>query len=100
MQIDTAEFGEFYVGFHNNTSERGTPGVKSVPSVIIPDHGTVPSNFSASINFVGDSLWLRSPNGEPFIAVYKVVADVVQPKGVFDVTDASLSQPNSTSSDE
>ena len=51
LQIDTVEFGEFYVGFHNNTSERGTPGVKSVPSVIIPDHGTVPSSFSTSINF-------------------------------------------------
>lgn len=48
----------------------------------------------------GDSLWLRSPNGEPFITVYEVVADVVQSKGVFDVTDTSLSKPNSTSSDE
>ena len=89
LQFDTKEFGEF-----------GTPGVLSVPSVIIPDYGTAPPYFSASINFVGDSLWLRSPHGEPFIAVYEVVADIVHPKGVVDVDNALLSQTNSTSSDK
>ena len=100
FQLDTKEFGEFYAGFHNGTGERGTPGVLSVPSVIIPDYGTAPPYFSASINFVGDSLWLRSPHGEPFIAVYEVVAEVVHPKGVVDVDSALLSQTNSTGSDQ
>ena len=46
------------------------PGVFSAPSVIVPDYGTAPPYFSASIPFVGDSVWLRTINGEPFIAVY------------------------------
>ena len=69
-KLDTDRFGELYSGYHNDTGERGTPGVLSAPSVIMPDYGTAPPYFSASIPFVGDSVWLRTINGEPFIAVY------------------------------
>jgi len=100
LRFDSKEFGEFYAGFHNSTGERGTPGIISVPSVIIPNYGTAPPYFSASINFAGDSLWLRSPHGEPFIAVYDVVAEIVQPQGVVDVDSALVSQTNATNSDK
>jgi hypothetical protein len=53
--------------------------------------------FSASIPFVGDSVWLRTPDGEPFIAVYEVSADIVQPLGVLDLDSIeNASNYNST----
>ena len=82
---DTDRFGELYSGYHNDTGERGTPGVLSAPSVIVPDYGTAPPYFSASIPFVGDSVWLRTIHGEPFIAVYEEFAEIVQPQGVVDL---------------
>lgn len=30
--------------------------------------------------FAANSIWLRTPHGEPFIAVYEVAAEVVQPQ--------------------
>jgi hypothetical protein len=87
-QIDTDSFGKLYSGYHNGTGERGTPGVLSAPSVIVPDYGTAPPYFSASIPFVGDSVWLRTTHGEPFIAVYEVFAEIVQPQGVVDLVTA------------
>jgi hypothetical protein len=50
------------------------------PSVIIPDYGTAPPYFSESLPFSASSIWLRTPHGDPFIAVYEVVAEVVQPQ--------------------
>ena len=50
------------------------------PSVIIPDYGTAPPYFSASHPFAASSIWLRTPHGDPFIGVYEVVAEVVQPQ--------------------
>ena len=50
------------------------------PSVIIPDYGTAPPYFSASLPFAASSIWLRTPHGDPFIGVYEVVAEVVQPQ--------------------
>jgi len=99
LPFNTRVIGEFYAGFHNSTGERGTPDVISVPSVIIPNYGTAPPYFSASINFVGDSLWLRSLHGEPVIGVYNVVADIVKPKGVVDVDSALVSHTNAKNSD-
>ena len=52
--------------------------------------GTAPPYFSASILFVGDSVWLRTINGEPFIAVYEVFAKIVQPEGVVDLETALI----------
>jgi hypothetical protein len=84
-ELDTSTFGELYAGFHTGKAEQGTPGEVSVPSVIVPDYGTAPPYFSASIPFVGDSVWLRTPHGEPFIAVYEVVAKEILPRGVVDL---------------
>lgn len=83
--IDTKELGDLYSGYHNNGGENGTPGEISVASVIVPDYGTHAPYFSASIPFVGDSVWLRTPDGEPFVAAYEVSADIVQPLGVVDL---------------
>ena len=89
-KLDTDRFGELYSGYHNDTGERGTPGVLSAPSVIVPNYGTAPPYFSASIPFVGDLVWLRTINGEPFIAVYEVFAKIVQPEGVVDLETALI----------
>lgn len=89
-QLDKESFGELYSGFHNDTGEHGTPGVLSAPSVIVPDYGTAPPYFSASIPFVGDSVWLRTTHGEPFIAVYEIFAEIVQPQGVVDLETAMI----------
>jgi len=46
---------------------------------------------------VGDSVWLRTPDGEPFIAVYEVSADIIQPVGVVDLDSiTNTSSYNST----
>ena len=61
-----------------------------MPSVIIPDYGTQPPYFSASLPFAASSVWLRTPHGEPFIAIYEVVAEVVQPQAfVADIENAT-----------
>lgn len=39
-----------------------------------------PPYFSTSLPFAANSIWLRTPHGEPFIAVYEVAAEVVQPQ--------------------
>ena len=89
--IDTKELGNLYSGYHKDKGEKGTPGEISVASVIVPDYGTHVPYFSASIPFVGDSVWLRTPDGEPFVAVYEVSADIVQPLGVVDLDSVTNS---------
>lgn len=78
-QIDTKSLGNLYTRYHNDKGEAGTPGILSTASVIVPDYGTHTPYFSASIPFVGDSLWLKTINGEPFVVAYAVSADIVQP---------------------
>lgn len=95
--IDTKELGNLYSGHHKDKGEKGTPGEISVASVIVPNYGTHAPYFSASMPFVGDSVWLRTPDGEPFIAVYEVSADIVQPIGVVDLDSiTNTSSHNST----
>jgi hypothetical protein len=36
-----------------------TPGIISVPARIIPDYGTLPPYFHASIHFIGSSVFLQ-----------------------------------------
>lgn len=88
-QIDKKEFGELDIGYHNS-KQGGIPGVISVPSVIIPDYGTEPPYYSSSIPFVGSSVWLRTPLAEPFVAVYEVVAEIIQPEKVVDLDSANI----------
>ena len=77
-QLDAKELDDLLLGRQTNRTERGLPGVIAVPSVIIPDYGSMPPYFSASLPFAASSIWLRTPHGEPFIAVYEVAAEVVQ----------------------
>lgn len=88
-QIDKNEFGELFVGYHNG-KQGGIPGAIIVPSVIEPDYGTEPPYYSASVPFVGSSVWLRTPYGEPFVAVYEVVAEIIQPQNVVDLESANV----------
>ena len=67
------------------------PGNISAPSRIIPDYrgGSTSPYFAASIPFVANSVVLRT-NGEPFIAPYEVSADIVQPKIIKHLENATL----------
>ena len=87
--IDTKTLGDLYLAYHHNDKgEAGTPGVLSASSVIVPDYGTHSPYFSASIPFVGDSLWLATLNGEPFVVAYAVSADIVKPLNVVNLDGA------------
>jgi hypothetical protein len=93
-QIDTEQLGDLYTQHHVNSSEHITPGIISVPSRIIPDYGVSPPYFSASLPFVGSSVFLRTD--EPFIAVYEVVADVLQPELVSAIGSANVTISETT----
>jgi hypothetical protein len=74
---------DFFSSYHlQNQEQTDTPGLLSVPSVIVPDYGTQSPYFSASIPFAADSIWLRTADGEPFIVVYEIVAEIHQPEAV------------------
>jgi hypothetical protein len=79
-QLDPKILDNLLLGQQTNRTEKGSPGVIAIPSVIVPDYGTQPPYFSASLPFAASSVWLRTPHGEPFFAVYEVVAEVVQPQ--------------------
>lgn len=83
-QLDADErFADLFIGRHVQNPELApNPGLITVGSVIVPDYGTQAPYFSASIPFVADSVWLRTPHGEPFIVVYEVVAEIIQPEAV------------------
>jgi hypothetical protein len=72
---------------HNDKGELGVPGIVSAPSRITPDYGINPPYFSASIPFVGSSLFLSTMSGEydPFVAVYEVSAEIIQPQHIVDL---------------
>ena len=95
-QFETETLGSLYKRHHVDSNEHITPGIISVPSRIIPDYGTSPPYFSASIPFVGSSVFLTT-TGEPFVAVYEVVAQVLQPQLVVDVDSANITSRDTTS---
>ncbi len=86
-QIESKEIGELFTVTHNDKGEIGVPGIVSAPSRITPDYGINPPYFSASIPFVGSSLFLSTMSGEyePFVAVYEVSADIIQPTNFVDL---------------
>jgi len=102
--IDTKTLGDLYLAYHHEgKGEAGTPGVLSASSVIVPDYGTHSPYFSASIPFVGDSLWLATLNGEPFVVAYAVSADVVKPLNVVNLDsaiNANANKGNTTNSSQ
>jgi len=87
--IDTKTFGNLDIGYRHDKVESGFPGDVGTLFVIVPDYGTESPYFSASIPFVGDSLWLRTLHNEPFIAAYAVSADIVQPLNVLKLDSAT-----------
>jgi hypothetical protein len=93
VQIDKQKFGELHVR-HLAILQ----GNISAPSRIIPDYrgGSSSPYFSASIPFVASSVILGT-NGEPFIAAYEVAADIVQPKIIKHIENATTSTITNTS---
>jgi hypothetical protein len=74
-QLDMQKYGKLFVRHLTGNVE----GNISATSRIIPDYsGSTSPYFSASIPFVASLVVLRT--NEPFIAAYEVSADIVQPK--------------------
>jgi hypothetical protein len=89
-QLDMQKHGKLFVRHLT-----AFPGNISAISRIIPDYsGSTSPYFSASIPFVASSVVLRT-NGVPFIAAYEVSADIVQPKIIKHLENAT-STNNST----
>ena len=91
-QLDMQKFGKLFVRHLT-----AFPGNISAISRIIPDYrgGSTSPYFSASIPFVASSVVLRT-NDEPFIAAYEVSADIVQPKIIKHLENATITANNST----
>ena len=85
-QLNVQKYGKLFVRHLT-----AFPGNISAPSRIIPDYrgGSTSPYFSASIPFVASSVVLRT-NGEPFIVAYEVSADIVQPKIIKHLENATL----------
>ena len=83
IPIDNSTLSQLNVQKHGKLFVRhltAFPGNITAVSRIIPDYsGSTSPYFSASIPFVASSVVLRT-NEEPFIAAYEVSADIVQPK--------------------
>ena len=89
-QLDMQKFGKLFVRHLT-----AFPGNISAISRIIPDYsGSTSPYFSASIPFVASSVVLRT-NEVPFIAAYEVSADIVQPKIIKHLENATTTN-NST----
>jgi hypothetical protein len=91
-QVDMQKFGKLFVRDLTNL-----PGNISAPSRIIPDYsGSTSPYFSASFPFVASSVVLRT-HEEPFIAAYEVSADIIQPKIIKHLENATTTSiDNST----
>jgi len=94
IPIDNTTLSQLNVQKHGKLFVRhltAFPGNISAPSRIIPDYRGASTSpyFAASIPFVASSVVLRT-NGEPFIAAYEVSADIVQPKIIKHLENATL----------
>ena len=91
-QLDMQKFGKLFVRHLT-----AFPGNISATSRIIPDYsGSTSPYFSASIPFVASSVVLRT-NGEPFIAAYEVSADIIQPKIIKHLENATTTSATNNS---
>jgi hypothetical protein len=95
IPIDNTTYSQLNVQKHGKLFVRhltAFPGNLSAPSRIIPDYrgGSTSPYFSASIPFVASDVVLRT-NGEPFIVSYEVSADIVKPKIINHLENATLS---------
>ena len=93
-QLDMQKHGNLFVRHLTGNVE----GNISAPSKIIPDYrgGSSSPYFSASIPFVASQVVLRSNVG-PFIAAYEVSADIVQPKIIKHLENATTTAAINTS---
>ena len=93
-QLDMQKYGKLFV--RHLTAFTGNI---SAPSRIIPDYrgGSTSPYFSASIPFVASSVVLRT-NEEPFIAPYEVSADIVQPKIIKHLENATITSATANAS--
>ena len=94
ISIDNTTLSQLNVQKHGKLFVRhltAFPGNISAPSRIIPDYrgGSTSPYFAASIPFVASSVVLRT-NGEPFIAAYEVSADIIQPKIIKHLENATI----------
>jgi hypothetical protein len=94
-QLDTQKHGKLFVRHLT-----AFPGNITAPSRIIPDYrgGSSSPYFSASLPFVASSVVLRTNNGEPFITAYEVSADIVQPKIIKHLENATLTSATTNTS--
>jgi hypothetical protein len=102
IPIDNTTLSQLNVQKHGKLFVRhltAFPGNISAPSRIIPDYrgGSTSPYFAASIPFVASSVILRT-NGEPFIVAYEVSADIVQPKIIKHLENATLPTSITTTS--
>jgi hypothetical protein len=90
-QLDMQKFGKLF-----ERHLTAFPGNISAISRIIPDYsGSTSPYFSASIPFVASSVVLRT-NEVPFIAAYEVSADIVQPKIIKHLENATTATTSAT----
>jgi hypothetical protein len=89
-QLDPEKIGTLYTRLHINSSNHITPGIISAPTRIMPNYGNSPPYYSASIPFVGSSVFLTT-SGESFVAVYEVVAEILQPQIILDINGSNSS---------
>ena len=75
----------FTVTYNEKGKELGEIGLMSATSIIKPDYGVSPPYFSASIPFAGSNLFLATQQGKPFVAVYEVSAEIIQPHDIVDL---------------
>lgn len=83
------------VTYNDRGDELADVGLMSASSIINPDYGVSPPYFSASIPFAGSNLYLTTQQSEPFVAVYEVSADIIQPQNIVDL-DGLSSGTNTT----
>ena len=92
-QLDMEKFGKMFIRHLT-----AFPGNISAIGRIIPDYsGSTSPYFSASMPFVSSSVVLRT-NDEPFIAAYEVYADIVQPKVIEHLENATVTNITNASS--
>lgn len=92
-QLDMEKFGKMFVRHLT-----AFPGNISAIGRMIPDYsGSTSPYFSASIPFVSSSVVLRT-NDVPFIAAYEVYADIVQPKVIEHLENATVANTTNASS--
>ena len=70
------------VTYNDNGDDLGDVGLMSTSAIINPDYRVSPPYFSVSIPFAGSNLYLTTQQGDPFVAVYEVSADIIKTQNI------------------